>query len=272
MMAKISAALLLVSLLLAPIILSSSFCLPPSDIYFSPSVPYNHRFSLIPFLPIISTVHETESVPQWWEIKIVLVSNGEYLTKEKKTEYLGQYSYSLQWTGSMEPDEGDFIIYHEHSELLRWEAQEKAQSPNSTVTLSSDDFLEKPSFKFNCLLQREGKIHFDFLIKGISVPQNESKHKFNLILPVSKENTSQFSTENYNPHVYKGSNKILLNKEDIFNDSVKKRFAWSWQYRTWDRQKTPFYLAQSHDVEVDILIIPHYKKNEEEITSIKQIN
>lgn len=260
MMAKISAALLLASLLFAPIILSSSFCLPASDICFLPSATYNHLLSLFPLLPIISSVQETENVPQWWEIRIVLVSNGEYLTKEKKTEYLGQYAYSIQWTGSMEPDEGDFIIYHEHSQLLRWDAQEKAQSPNSAETLSSDDFLEKPSFKFNCLLQREKKIHFDFLINGISIPQNESKNKFNLILPASKENTSQYSTKNYNPHVYKGSNKILLNKEDIFNDSVKKKFAWSWQHRIGDRQKTPVYLSQSHDVEVDISIIPHYKK------------
>lgn len=61
--------------------------------------------------------------PSWWEIEIHLETIGDYPVKEGKKAYDGHYSFTLLWTGCMERDMDDYLIYHEASKLLQWEAQ-----------------------------------------------------------------------------------------------------------------------------------------------------
>jgi len=199
--------------------------------------------------------------PSWWEVKLVLDSKGNYNIREGLFSYPGNYSFSIVWTGFMEKDNGDYILYHEDSKLLHWEAQESSSNPDALTRLFTNDFSGEPSFNMNYVLKREGNIYYDFSVRGLPVPQNESEQKFYLNLPVSEENSERFSAIDYDLCIFKGSNRVFLLEQKIHRKSVKKNFSWKWKYQGWQiGAENPAYLSHAHEVKVEIFVIPHFKK------------
>jgi hypothetical protein len=232
-MAKKLLILLLISLFTVPPLLPPAYSLlfPPSD----------------------------QALPLWWEIKILLISNGNYKVEERNSSYSAHFSFALLWTGCMEKDNGDYLLYYENSELVSFEAEEKGIFPESTKIISADDFHDKPSFKLNYILRKGENLHFDFFVKGFLIPKNESEHKFQLSLPASKENSHRSSDIDYNLFVSKGSNLIFLEEKEIYLNTVEKNFAWKWKHQ---KPLTPrsivAFFSSSHDVKVKISIEPHF--------------
>lgn len=197
--------------------------------------------------------------PSWWEIKLLINTTGEYIIKEGKKSYTGNYSFTLLWTGCMEEDMDDYIIYHENSNLLQWEAQEKALSPDFSGVVSADDFSGKPRFDFHYILRRREDLHFDFQVDGFYVPQNNSDFKFYLNLPASKEKTKSPSKFDYNTYVSQGSNSIYIQEEEIYLVTVEKTCLWKWKHqKRLSGEKTPVSLFNSHKVEVSVSIMPRF--------------
>jgi hypothetical protein len=197
----------------------------------------------------------------WWEIIIELSSKGTYSIDEGKTTYSGTYAYTIQWSGCMEQDGEDFILYHEDSELLRWDLREKKKRSDSPETQITKKVSEKPSFAFNYILTKYENIHFDFLIQGFHVPQRRQYHQHYLYLPASKENSYRPRDIAYDLHVHKGSNQVYFSKADLLDKSVKKDFHWSWRrYSSKAESNNSSYLIHSHDVDVEISILKRLKK------------
>ncbi len=197
----------------------------------------------------------------WWEIFIRLTSKGTYTLDEAKTSFSGKYAYAIQWSGCMEQDGEDFILYHEDSELLRWEPQEKMRLPGSSKIILTKEFDEKPIFAFNYILTRKENIHFDFLVTGLQIPQQGQTHRYYLHLPASKENSYHPTDITYDLHIYKGSNQIYFSKDDLLDESIKKNFHWSWKrHSSSDGAELSSYLSHSYDVDVEITILKHLKK------------
>jgi len=216
--------------------------------------------SMLPFADCIATSSDKDG-PAWWEVKLVLESKGNYSVREGLYSFPGNYSFTIVWTGFMEKDNGDFILYHEDYKLLHWEAQESSSNPDIISTLFTADFSDKPSLKMNYVLKREGCLYFDFSIKGFNIPQNESKHKFYLNLPVSEENSERFSEINYDLYVFKGSNCVFLEEQKIYSKSTKKNFSWRWKHQGWQMEsEKPVFLSHIHEVNVEIFVIPRFKK------------
>lgn len=196
--------------------------------------------------------------PAWWEISLLLHSEGEYVCKEGKQSYKGDYSLTCLWTGCMEQDMDDYLIYHETCDLLEWKAQEKSKSPESQQYLAGNDFSGKPSFDFHYILRRGKNLHFNFQVHSFYVPQNYSDHKFYLILPASEENIKDPSKFDYNSFVIKGSNSVFLEENDIYHDKVEKFFTWKWKHHNrLQTGKRPVSFSNSHKVEVKVSITPH---------------
>lgn len=201
--------------------------------------------------------------PVWWEIKLVLSSKGNYKADEGQSSYPGNYSFTIIWTGTMERDDEDFLIYHENSKLIQWEAQETAIFPDSMAMLSTNDFSDKPFFKMNYILKRGEILYFDFSVQGFYIPQNKSEQKFYLNLPVSEENSQRLLKKDYDPFVFNGSNSISMEEKEIYLTSVEKIFAWKWKYRRWSMdQKKYVYFSHLHEVKVEISIMPHFKRRQ----------
>lgn len=208
------------------------------------------------FLPVAST--SPEVAPYFWEIKILVQSKGEYRVDEEEKFHRGHYSFVLIWTGCMEQDMDDYIIYHENSELVEWEAREEDSSSPGVQVIPGKDYAEKPCFDFHYILRRGKNLHFDFQVDGFSVPQGNTDEKFDLVLPSSQENTENASRLSYNAHLVEGSNDIHIEEEEIYHSAVEKTYGWKWKHRQLRDRKKHISLFQSHDVEVVLTIIPHY--------------
>lgn len=219
------------------------------------------RFILLCVLLNFSSTHILPQFPpSLWEINITLILNGDYSIKEGNASYKGSYSFEIHWAGSMERDEEDYIVYHKYWELKNWEAQETAKFPDSSITLSKKDFQEKPSFAFNYIVEQEDEFHFYFLVNGFSAPQNKSESKYKLKFPFSEEGSRDPQSFDYNYFITKGTNKIFMDRTEIYNKKTNKTFKWSWKHEKWlDMQKKPMFLSHFHNVMVKVSIIPHYQ-------------
>ena len=202
-----------------------------------------------------------QTIPLWWEIKILLVSDGDYKITEGRSSYFGRYSFTIIWTGCMEKNEDDFILYYENSELIRFAAEERVMFPGSVRILSTEEFLDKPSFNLNYILRKGESLYFDFVVNGFLTPQNNSQHKFYLNLPSSEENSLHSPEINYDSFVTKGSNHVFLVEKDIYSDSVEKKSSWEWKYQKWHNiQDNPVFFSNSHEVKIEVSVRPHFSK------------
>ena len=198
------------------------------------------------------------AAPSWWEISIRLKASGSYTIKEGKEPIRGVYSFILLWTGCMEQDMEDYLIYHETSRLLKWEAQEKAESFGKIKLLSEKDFSGKPHFDFHYILRKGKELHFDFQVESFYIPQNQQQYEFYLYLPASEENKMYPSKFNYNDYIIKGSNRIFVVEKEIYNHQIDKTYQWSWKYQKWLKGPgNTVFLSNNHQVQVNLLVIPH---------------
>lgn len=196
--------------------------------------------------------------PLWWEIKLKLETQGKYNIEDRNALYSGSYSSTFLWRGSIERDNGDYILYHFSNELVQWEATETAKLPERIKILTTPDFIDKPSFKLNYVLRKEGNIYFDFIVLGFSVPQSNSSESFYLVFPSSKENSQSISDINYNFFVRKGSNQVTVEDSQIYCGGVKKNFNWTWKREQWlDKGGQSLLFSNSHEVKVTLTITPH---------------
>ncbi|MGB8953477.1 MAG: hypothetical protein WCC06_12525 [Candidatus Aminicenantales bacterium] len=195
--------------------------------------------------------------PLWWEIKLVLKVQGNYQLQVEDARYIGNYQFTVLWKGSIERDNGDYILYHQSKDLLQWEAQETAQTSGFLKVLTTSDFLGKPSLKFNYILSRENRLHFAFSVEGFYVPENVSSENFYIHLPASQENSSPSSEVNYNLFIKKGSNDVSVGEKNIYAGPVEKNISWTWKYQQWiDIRLKPLFILNTHEAEVDITITP----------------
>lgn len=179
--------------------------------------------------------------------------------EQKETSYLGNYSFAILWTGGMESDDEDYIIYHEDCNLLNWKASEKKVSPEITQIKSTEDFKEKPSFHFNYILRKEENLHFDFTVEELPVPQDESISQLYLQMPISRYISELQPEIIYESFITTGSNRIYLEEKEIYVSQVKREFTWTWKQKKWSSShKIPTRLTNLHKVKVKISIEPHY--------------
>jgi hypothetical protein len=212
-------------------------------------------------LPAEKNLWETEQKGCWWEIKILLESKGKYKYKEPEAVFAGKYAYSILWTGCIERDQQDFILYHEDSTLIQWEPLEKKKFANSEKFRTTNKFVGKPSFELHYILQSGKNLHFDFLVMGFDIPQQCSAKKTYLHLPASKGNKDNPTDLDYDLYICKGSNNVEISRDILDQNSVKKEFQWTWQRaKRFGRGECASYLFHSHDVDVEVSVIRHTEK------------
>jgi len=197
--------------------------------------------------------------PSWWEISIHLKASGLYTIKEGKEPIQGKYFFLILWTGCMEEDMEDYIIYHETSKLLEWKAQEKVDSSGKIEVLSEQNFLAKPHFDFHYILRKGKELHFDFQVESFYVPHHDKEYELYLYLPASEENKMYPSEFSYNDYIINGSNRIFVVEKEIYAHQVEKTYQWSWKYQKWLKtQARTVFFSNEHQVKVKLSIIPHF--------------
>jgi hypothetical protein len=201
---------------------------------------------------------QAQQKPRWWEIKMTISAKGEYKQDAREAQYSGIYVFTIAWTGAMEVDQDDYLLYHTSSELVQWEAQERAAYPQEIKALTTQDFPDKPELKVNYILKKGDGLYLDFFVRGFDVPLNSATEHFYLDLPTSEENTFATSGGSYNPHVKTGSNKIFLDEKQIYRSPLEKSFAWTWKNQGWLQEtEKKIFQSNSHSVQAKIIITPH---------------
>lgn len=202
-----------------------------------------------------------QATPPWWDVKIVLYSDGEYKLEQKKTSYAGDYSFKIVWTGIIEKekDDKDYILYHKECHLQNWKAKEKKISPESVQVKTGKDFKKRPAFHLNYIFRKEGNLHFNFIVEGFPIPQNESDCHIYLHLPCYSERSELNLEMLYDSFIVEGSNQILLGEKEIYEASVKREFNWAWKLKKWTIGfKYPTQLTNFHKAKLKISITPHF--------------
>lgn len=209
-------------------------------------------------LPALKSNREKEQRNCWWEIKILLESKGKYKFTESKTSFTGKYAYTILWTGCLERDQQDFILYHENSDLVRWEGLEKIHTADLKESRVAKKFTEEPGFDLHYILRRGKNLHFDFLVKGFDIPKNCSAKKTYLHQPASKGNSDNPTDLDYDLYIRKGSNNVEISRDILDQGSVKKEFRWTWQReKSFGSGEESSYLIHYHTVDVEVSVIRH---------------
>ena len=199
--------------------------------------------------------------PWWWEVSLYLKADGEYKLDEGGPSAVGHFSFAVQWTGWLEKDDHDYLLYRLDCRLCDWEAQETFFLPETTRVLTTNDFPDQPGFNLKYLIRVGDNLNFDFLVDGMAVPQAHSEDAFLLLLPSSEQNGQKKSQINYNDYVLKGSNRVEVPESEIYSGTVTRAYAWTWKNQQWlPKQQRTVFTSQSHRVKVNLTIIPHQKR------------
>jgi hypothetical protein len=197
--------------------------------------------------------------PRWWDVELSLTVRGQYSIREEGAVCAGEFLYEAAWSGSMEKDDTDYLLYHSGSETLRWEIREKIASGGNQKVLTEKDFDDRPVFRMNYVLNENGVLRFVFIVEGFPVPRGGAGEKFDLILPASKEEGGGLSPSGYDAFVAKGSNEVVFEEKKIRTGPVERAFRWEWKrYQPSSGPGAPVVLFNSHKAEVKIAITPRY--------------
>jgi hypothetical protein len=197
--------------------------------------------------------------PRWWDVELSLNVKGQYSVREADAAYAGEFLYEAAWSGSMEKDDSDYLLYHSGSETLRWEAREEVSSGGGQKVLTEKDFDDRPVLRMNYVLNENGVLRFNFIVDGFPVPRSGAGEKFDLILPASKKEEGGLSPSGYDASVARGSNEIVFEEKTIRSGPAERTFHWEWKrYQPSSGQEIAVVLFNSHKADVKITITPRY--------------
>jgi hypothetical protein len=211
----------------------------------------------VPFLIAQLLPAGGQEAPLWWDVVLNLKAEGEYTLEGGDSSCRGRFYFSLSWSGWMERDEEDYLLYRFRCDLSDWRAEETSTSSGATSVFLTADFLEKPSLDLKYILRRGGELHLNFVVNGIAVPQSASRTSWPLLFPSSEENDQRGERVAYNACVAKGSNRVALEEKEIYAGPAERKFAWDWKHQQWQiEQQHNVFNSQMHRAEVSLSIIP----------------
>jgi hypothetical protein len=206
-----------------------------------------------------ASLRERSQTPQWWEVRINLKAEGGYKLDESGPAFAGRYSFAICWTGWLEKEDNDYLLYRLDSRLVDWKAEETASPSEHSEFLTAEDFRERPAFWLKYVLRDGEDLSLDFIIDPMAVPQARAEGGFALLLPSSEQNNQREAQISYNAHVIEGSNRVKIPESAIYKGPLARTFTWKWRHQEWlPEERQPTFASQSHDVEVDLSIIPRF--------------
>ena len=196
-----------------------------------------------------------EAIP--WTVELTLSVTGQYRVMARKGPLSGDYSFTVLWKGTLEPDDVDWRLVHKSSDLLNWKAEERPSGPTPAEVLTERDFPDKPIFHFNYVLQDQDLVEFDFSTEGFPIPLNPSREKFPLILPSSARTSRSGGHAAYDGYIIKGSNKVVLPSADLGTGPIDRTFSWNWAgNQSLLEQDATLVCRQTHQVRLRLQLLP----------------
>jgi hypothetical protein len=194
----------------------------------------------------------------WWDVRVSLTVEGTYTVRDIGTTYSGDFTYSVQWDGSMERDGNDFLLYHTATKDLIWKIREDVSPPQEQCFVTEKDAEAKPFFELSYILREGEFLEVAFKVKGFSVPLASSRGMFELFLPRSGEHVENRSSVPYKNFISKGTNHISIKEKGLEKKPQENSFAWEWKRRGWILlENRTVMMAHHHKAEVIVSLVPH---------------
>lgn len=194
-------------------------------------------------------VAEDSGTPFWWALELRISVQGNYRMVGETLPMTGRYQYRFFWQGSMERDNGDYVLYQGDSELLSLEWHEAVQ--NRIQDLSN---LIKPEIFVNYVVRKGGKVHVDFNIRSVPSGAGNTGGRMAFHFPQSAEHEVIDSSVRYNRWIEYGSNTIAIAEDRIYDlTETHGQFKWEWRLKRPDRE-------HNHSVQVEFTFFRKPKK------------
>ena len=215
------------------------------------------------FLPVLTPLGSSGSLPQsreepqQWDVTIHLKTDGDYRLDEGGSSFVGRYSFSILWTGWLEKEGDDYLLYRLECRLGDWEAQETASPEETGQFLTAEEFRQRPNFTLKYIIREGRDLHLDFIIDPMSMPQSQPDGACPILLPSSALNGQREGPIDYNAWVIKGSNRVKVPESAIYAGPVSRTYKWTWKHQQWlAPEKKAAFASQSHKAEVNVAIVP----------------
>jgi hypothetical protein len=192
-----------------------------------------------------------------WNVILRVQAEGDYRSESSLARTDGSFTLEIEWTGTLEKDDQDFLLVHSGSVLKAWRIEERTSEGDVIRILSERDAPDKPELKVNYALNDAGRVRFDFTVAGIDVPLAGSTESFPLVLPVSAESGSKAGTVAYNAAVKSGSNDVAVDAARFAAGPVEETFAWTWRRQAWVQLSDSLvFQSNGHKAKVTLILIP----------------
>jgi hypothetical protein len=198
------------------------------------------------------------SGPAWWEISLSVTVKGSYVIEGGEVPLRGEFTCRARWSGTIESDGSDFLLYLLKTEVLEWRLAEKAGLPKAASLLLVQETSEAPRLRLNYVLREGSDLRLDYEFDEVSIPLHASPVKANLEFPRSSGHLALVPGSGYESRVNKGSNRIVIPGSDLERRSAERTFSWEWQREkriTGDAGTS--LLTQSHTVEAVVSLVAH---------------
>jgi hypothetical protein len=220
-------------------------------------MPVERRLLLAVLAGTLSAGPRLAPPPLSWDVRVAVSAKGDYGLEGRAFRADGRFIFTALWTGTMLVDDEDYLLVHGETKLVEWEAEEKANLPESVLLLTTGDFAEKPELKVNYILKLKDGLRVDFIVRGFYVPLSIPAEGFYLPLPASAENGENTGGLKYNLFLASGSNAVFLDEAKIRAGPSETAFCWTWKRRSWvQRQEQTILETCAHAAEVKVSLTP----------------
>jgi hypothetical protein len=156
-------------------------------------------------------------------------TSGAFDVRIGSVKVTGTYRFKFFWQGSMERDNGDYILYQGTGSVsdLEWRETHRDIPTGKISHIPASE--RSPEYRMTYLLREGDVLTFSaaFSPLVLNTPDHTS---YTVWLPRSAENPSSGSPHRYNRDVIEGSNRLDVVEKQIYRDDhIMKDFVWKWR-------------------------------------------
>lgn len=157
---------------------------------------------------------------RFWQLTIRLQVQGDFRTGPAAGKG-GVYLLEAGWSGFLEEDGPDFIIYHLGSEAFRWEVRTADGQPLPGP-------IPSPGLKLDYVEGKEEEINFyySFDPEVIDCPGDLAGHRIKLVLPDVPWSRVLEKMPWFKRKTISGQRTIALQRSQLKGREIKKEFNW----------------------------------------------
>ena len=165
----------------------------------------------------------------WWPIEISGEVVGAFDLRIGPVQATGTYRFHFFWNGSMERDNGDYILYQGTGSVsdLEWNETHRDIPSGKLTRIPVSD--RKPEFRTTYVLRDEENLVFSGAFSPLMLDM-KNRTSISVWLPRGSEGPAGDQSERYNRDVVAGSNHLVLVERRIYaEDETVEDFSWEWR-------------------------------------------